>query len=211
MKMPKSLRGILGKHPLIGDGAFVLLVAGSAFFVHRAYWVLQPPPLNAPLTIALALLAIIPLTWRRFFLIGALVFVTATMVALDVLGVTVGVNLASIASIIAVFSSAAYGGHRRNLACAASIVAFNGGLIYKLMFSSNVVFLSGATLLNVTGLLWNMAAFLATWWFGNTLRMSREQTSHLSASTEQLALERKENARRAVFDGCVRIARELHR
>jgi len=177
MKTLKSLRDIPGKHPLVGDGTLMLLVAGSALFVQRAYWVLPPPPLNAPLTITLALLAIIPLAWRRRFLMAALIPVTATMVALDALNVTA--NLSPIASITAVFSAAAYGGHRRNLACIGSIVTFNGGLMYSLMSRGNAAFLSGATLFNVAGLVWILATFVATWWFGNTLRMGRERTSRL--------------------------------
>ena len=52
--------------------------------------------------------------------------------------------------------------------------------------------------------------FLPIWWFGNTLRKSREQTSQLRERTEQLVREREENARRAVVDERIRIARELH-
>jgi hypothetical protein len=211
MEISESLRGTLGRHQLMGDAVFMLLVAGSAFFVHRVYWVLQPPPMNAPLTITLALLAIIPLTWRWLFLIVALISLTLAMAALDTLGGALGASLASVASILAVFSSAAYGGRRRNLACAASIVTFNGGLIYRLIFSSSVVLLSSSTLLNIAGLIWNIVAFLATWWFGTTLRMSREQTSSLSASTWQIAPEGKENAHRALFGRCVRIAGKQHR
>jgi signal transduction histidine kinase len=52
--------------------------------------------------------------------------------------------------------------------------------------------------------------FLPIWWFGNTLRKSREQTALLRERTEQLVREREENARRAVVDERIRIARELH-
>jgi len=210
MKTPKASRDIIGKHPLIAGSALMLLVAGSAFFVQRAYRGSPPPPFNAPITITLALLAIVPLARRRLLLVMAPVFATATVVALEVLDVAGGVNFSSIASIMAVFSASAYGGHRRHLACVASIVAFNGGLMYKLMFSGSVVFLGSATLFNVTGLLWNLVTFLATWWFGSTLRMSREQTSLLSESAEQLVRGREKNARWAVLDGCVLIARGLH-
>jgi len=55
-----------------------------------------------------------------------------------------------------------------------------------------------------------LVIFLPIWWFGNTLRKSREQTLQLRERTEQLVQEREENARRAVVDERVRIARELH-
>ncbi len=170
MKLFKTLRNIISKYPLIGYCALMLLVVGSVLFNLRAYWNSPPPPLNAPLTITLALLAIVPSAWRQLFFITALIFVLATFVTLDLLNVTRVVNFSSIASIISVFSAAAYGGNRRNLASTASIVVYNGGMMYKLMFSDNIVFLSIATFFNVIGLFWNLITFLAIWWLGNTLR-----------------------------------------
>ncbi len=164
-------------HPLIGTAALMLLVAGSSFFVQSAYWVMRPPPLNAPVSITLALLPVFPVAWRRFLLVAGLVLAIGLLVALDALVVTREVNLSSIAAIMAVFSASAYGGRRRNLACVASIVVFNGGLIFSLWRSGNDPFLSVATLFNLSGLIWSLLTFLVTWWFGNHLRMGREQTS----------------------------------
>jgi signal transduction histidine kinase len=209
MKLFKTMQNIMNKHPFTGDGALILLVAGSAFYNLRAYWYLQPPPLNAPLSITVALLVIIPLAWRWLLLTTALMFVTVIVVGLNILNMPV-MNLSSIAAIISIFCAAAYGGNRRNLASTASIVIYNGGLMYNLMFSSNVAFLSIATLFNFAGLLWNLATFLAIWWFGNALRMSREQALRLNESKERLVREREKNARRAVLDKCFRILRELH-
>jgi hypothetical protein len=189
MKILEDFRDIIGKHPLIGHAALVLLVLGSTFFVQPAYWGLQPPYLNALVTMISALLVIIPLGWRRFFLITVLVFVSVIVVVPDVLNFIGRVNLSSIASIIAVFSKAAYGGRRRNLICFASIITFNGGLVYKLIIRSNTGFLSSATLFNVTGLFWNLLTFSAIWWFGNTMRISRERTFLPSTSTEKVVLE----------------------
>jgi hypothetical protein len=199
MKTLESLPDIIGKHPLIGDGALLLLVVGLAFFVRPAYWGLQPPHLNALVTMISALFAIIPLTWRRFFLMTALIFVAVTLVVPDMFSVISRVNLSSIASVMAVFSKAAYGGRRRNLICFASIVAFNGGLVYKLIISSGAVFLSSATLFNVAGLFWNLLTFSAIWWFGNRFRLSREKMSLLSECKVQLVQERQKNARKAVL------------
>jgi len=186
----KTLENIISKYPLIDYCALSLLVMGSVLFNQRAYWNSPPPPLNAPLTITFALLAIVPLARRRIFLITALIFVTAIFFALDVLNITHEVYFSSIASIISVFSASAYGGNMRNLACTASIVFYCGGMVYKLMFSSNIVFLSSATFFNVTGLLWNLVTFLVIWRLGNTLRLSREQTLELREVTEQLVRER---------------------
>ncbi len=174
-----TLRRSFVVHPLIGTAALALLVAGSAFFVQSADWVLKQPPLNAPLSIILALLPIIPLAWRRSLLVAGLIIVTGLLVTLDAIAFTREVNLSTSAAIMAVFSAAAYGGRRRNLACVASIVVFNGGLFFSLSRNASAPFLSGATLLNVSGLLWSLLTFVATWWFANNLRRGREQTALL--------------------------------
>lgn len=48
------------------------------------------------------------------------------------------------------------------------------------------------------------------WWFGNSARRLAERNAQLSAVTAQLRREQAENARRAVAEERVRIARELH-
>ena len=208
--MLEDLRAIISKHPLIGDGALLLLVVGSAFFVQPAYWGLQPPHLNALVTMISALSVIIPLAWRRSFLITALIFVAVTVVVPDVFYMISRLNLSSIGSIMAIFSKAAYGGRRRNLICFASIVTFNGGLVYKLIMSGNAGFLSSVTLFNATGLLWNLLTFSAIWLLGNTIRISRERTSLMSASTEQFVRGSQMNARWSVFHKLGRITQGLY-
>lgn len=115
----------------------------------------------------------------------------------------------AIVSIIAIFSAAAYGGRRRNLACGICLAAIMGSIQYKLLFSG-VVLPINQILYSATNFLSNLVIFLPIWWFGNTLRLSREQTLQLRERTEQLVREREDNARRAIFDERVRIARELH-
>ena len=210
MKILEELRNIIGKHPLIGDSLLLMLVVGSAFFVQPAYWGLQPPHLNSLVTIISAILVIIPSTWRRYFLMTALIFVALTLVVPDVFNIISRVNLSSIASLIAVFSKAAYGGRRRNLICLVSIVAFNGGLLYKLIISVNTGFLSSTTLFNITALFWNLLTFSAIWWFGNTVRASRKRTSPLNTSTELVVRGNRENARWAVFYEVGHITQRLY-
>jgi len=187
--MLKALREIITKYPFVVYGALMLLITGSAFFIQRVYWVLQPPPLNAHMTLILAFIAFIPLTWRWLYLITAFVFFTATLVTLDVFSTTTWVNFTSVATIVSIFSAAAYGGRRRNFACVASIVVFIGGLMFKLLFGANTVLLSSVTLFNVTGLVWSLVTLLAIWRFGNTARSRRERISHMSESTQQLVRE----------------------
>jgi hypothetical protein len=209
MKLLINIWKIISKYPLIGDSVLMLLVAGSTFFNLHTYQNSQPPPLNAPLTITFALLAIIPLAWRWLFLTTALIFIMAAFVTIDILNIP-PINFSSIAAIISVFSAAAYGGNRRTLACTASIFVYNGGLIYKLMFSGNVVFFSSATLFNFAGLFWSLVTFLVVWRFGNTLRISRERTSLLSTSAKQVVRGTQKNARWAVFYELGRITQGLY-
>jgi len=207
--MFKGLWKILDRHPLVGDVALTLLIAGSAFFTTRASWALLAPTLNPSLAMTLTLLAIFPLALRRRYPFFVLVFVSAIVVILGVLKVS-NLNFTQIASLIAVFGEAIYGGGRRNLACIASIIAISASQVYVWLATTNSALLGSVMPIFVVGMVWNVVIFLAIWWFGNTLRMSREQTARLRESTAQLMRERELNARRAVFDERLRIARELH-
>ncbi len=209
MKRFKTLWKMINKYPLISDGILTLALAVLAFFVLRAYWALQPLPVNTLLAATMVSLLIIPLAWRRIFPTAVLLIITIATVAIVVLNVP-EMGFVSITSIITIFSAAAYGGRRRNLACAICIAAILGSIAYKLMFSGTVAIPINRILFSATNFLLNLMIFLPIWWFGNTLRKSREQTSQLRDSTEQLVRERGENARRAVVDERVRIARELH-
>jgi hypothetical protein len=206
MKSIEVLRCMIVKYPLIGDGTLLLLVVGSAFFVQPAYWGLQPPYLNALVTIISACLAIIPTIWRHHFLIIALIFIAVTWAVPDVFNI---VNLSSIASIMAIFSKSAYGGRRRNIFCFTSIIAFNGGLAYKLIISSNTGFINCETVFNVVGLFWSLSTFFTVWWFGNTMRDSRKRTSLLGTSTERILKRARKNTLRTAFYGLVRVSKIL--
>ncbi|HEV3398123.1 MAG TPA: ATP-binding protein, partial [Actinomycetes bacterium] len=54
------------------------------------------------------------------------------------------------------------------------------------------------------------ALFGWVWWFGDVMRVRRARERQLAERTMLLEREREENARRAVLDERVRIARELH-
>lgn len=209
MKTIKNVWNFINKYPLIGDSLLTLIVALWVFFNLRAYWDLDPPPINPSLAVTLISLEITPLIWRRVFPSVSLIIITIAVVMLLVLNIP-DMNFMGIISMLAVFSAAAYGGNRRDVISVACVVAIIGGLTYRLLFSTNFVFLSSSTLFTITRLLYNLIIYLAIWWLGKTLRLSREQASHLRESTEQLVRQREENARRAVIDERIRIARELH-
>lgn len=209
MKMFKTLRNIDSIYPLVGDGILTLVLAILAFFSLRAWWALAPLPVHPLLAATLVSLEIIPLVWRRVFPSAALLVVATAGITLQVLNIP-EMSFIAITLIIAIFSAAAYGGRRRNFVCGVCIAAIICSISYKLVFSGSVVLPINPFLYGATNFLLNSMLFLPVWWFGNTLRKSREQTTQLRESTEQLIREREENARRAVVDERIRIARELH-
>jgi len=208
MKSFKTIWSTINKYPLIADSLLMLVIGTLAFLDLRAYWASQPPPVHLFLAVTLVSLEIIPLALRRVFPSAALLIITAAAFTLQVLNIP-EMNFVAIVSIIAIFSAAAYGGRLRNLACGISVVAIMGTIVYTYLFSGTVLPIN-RFLLGTTNFLLNLLIFLPIWWFGNTLRKSREQTSKLRESTEQLLREREENARRAVVGERIRIARELH-
>jgi signal transduction histidine kinase len=208
MKSLKTVWNITNKYTLIVDSLLTLLVGVLAFFSIRAYWSVLQPPVHPVLAVALVSLEIIPLVLRRVFPSVTLLVITAAAFTTQVLSIP-EMNFLAIASIIAIFSAAAYGGRRRNLACGISVAAIMSTILYTYFFS-DTAFPINRFLLGATNILLNLLLYLLIWWFGNTLRKSREQTAQLRDSTEQLLKGREENARRAVFDERVRIARELH-
>jgi len=143
-----SIRKFASKYPLIMDGTIVLVLAVLAFINLRSYWYLQPPTVHPFLAMTMILLAIIPLAWRRLFPIMVLLFVTVIVIVLQVLDIP-EMNFTGVASIVAIFSVAAYGGRRRNLACIVCIVAILGSLTYQAMFGGTVVFPSNEILFRI--------------------------------------------------------------
>jgi signal transduction histidine kinase len=91
------------------------------------------------------------------------------------------------------------------------VAAFLAVLIHRLFFREIEGFDEGnLALLQALSLAANLVAVIAVWWFSDAVRIRREQETQLARTVVQLELDRQENARRAVFDERVRIARELH-
>ena len=209
MEWFKTLWTTINKHPLIGDSLLTLVLAVSAFVNIRALWILGPPSVHLSIAIALVALMIIPLVWRRVFPLAVLFFSSLAVIILQILNIQEG-NFTVIVTSLAIFSAAVYGGPQKRFVPIVCIIAITAAQAVRLVFIDGFVFLSNATLFYLTSMVWNLIIFLAVWWFGNTFRLSREQARQLKESSEQLIRERQENARRAVVDERIRIARELH-
>jgi signal transduction histidine kinase len=114
------------------------------------------------------------------------------------------------ALLLALLSAAAFGGRWRTWACGISFVAIMGYMTYRVVIVDLSDFEGNQVLFRIFAMFWNYVIFGAAWWFGDILRGRRHRTIELEERTIQLEHEREENARRAVLDERVRIARELH-
>jgi hypothetical protein len=155
----KNLRNIDSKFPWAGDSILALVLAVLAFFFLRAYWALAPLPIPTFLAVILVALEIIPLVWRRIFPSAALLIVATAGAILQILNIPESTFIV-ITSIITIFSTAAYGGRRRNFVCGICIAAIIGSISYKLVFSGNVILPINRFLYGATNFLLNLMFFL---------------------------------------------------
>jgi signal transduction histidine kinase len=164
----------------------------------------NPVPDTAWNTLGLAAV-ILPLALRRRFPLSVLLVATTTYVVyVVVLGPFVELFVTVVALSAAVYSAAAHSRARlRNAVCAVCLAAIIGVVVLY----NPLGFPLDYRLLTV---LVDVALFCALWSLGAALGAGRRRARELLQRTVELEHEREENARRAVFDERVRIARELH-
>jgi signal transduction histidine kinase len=168
------------------------------------------PSFQAPsgTAIAVAMLSVtLPLAVRRRLpLLAALVIAAALVLGRQVLDVYEQA-MSVLALYLSLYSAARYGTGRWRvpaLACATGLVTFE---IVDEVFLSN----SGrAVEANAFFFFYNVVILALPWWLGSTMRTRQRREQQLLAQAGELQREREENARRAVFQERVRIARELH-
>jgi signal transduction histidine kinase len=203
-------------HPLMADAVIAgVLLPVSLVSSKVELDNLQPgTPLyrspSAAAVMASAGLLVAPLVWRRRAPLSALLACTAAIlfarIALDGGDATTTAIVFS----LAVYSAAAHGRARsRDAVCALCITA----VMAELWREANVVFphdMPNRALNQIFALWINVALFCAMWALGSALGKGRRRGAELLERTVELEREREENARRAVFEERVRIARELH-
>ncbi len=197
-------------HPLAADLllAVALLALALLSFDVTSRLFAGDPQFPAPDTVwnvaALALI-ILPLALRRRFPLSMLLLATTTYVVYFVaLGPAIELFITVIALSLAVYSAAAHSRARlRNAVCAACLLGIVGLLVFDNPLGSPLDY----RLLTVLS---NLALFCALWSLGAALGGGRRRAQELLERTIELECEREENARRAVFDERVRMARELH-
>ena len=174
--------------------------------------------LEVPLAVAVALTAALaaPLAWRRRFPLSVLGLTTAVFVPYRLLQIPEA-TASSVVLFLALYSAGACGAARwRTQVRALATTALTLLIAYSLFVAELddaaaeaeievrlVVFQAFVLLLNAF-------FFAAAWVFGDGMRERREREVELREHAAQLEAERAENARRAVLDERVRIARELH-
>ncbi|SDQ78463.1 sensor histidine kinase [Quadrisphaera sp. DSM 44207] len=180
----------------------------------------QSPPALEQLAWALAIS--LPLCVRRRYPVAVLLVVSATFIALQARLVLEG-TMTSICLFVALYTAGAWARDRR-VATAARlvvVVAMFAWLVIGFSATPLSAMLPGtdsdqtgflppraATVVYATAL--NVVYFAGAWMFGDAAWRDARSRAALAASNEQLRRSREENARRAVLDERVRIARELH-
>ncbi len=174
---------------------------------------LDQPGLETPGTLGeiIGLVATLaPLALRRRAPLAALLASTAGFVASRIFLEAIEPSIVGIGISIAIYSAAAYGRPPwRHWACGLASAAVVAELWREL--SVGVPEDQPSVLLNEAFYLLFYATLIAAMWaLGGAIGAGRRRTAELVHRTAQLERQREENARRAIFDERVRIARELH-
>jgi len=185
---------------MIIDGAIALFLSVLALLLLWYNWEFSQP-VHPALAIVLTLAVILPLTLRRRFPIVILLVTNALLILYRLLDIPEGTATAY-ALLLALFSAGVYGSRRwRTWARGISVASVAVVLTYLLFFrittdTSLFTYEENEVLGRIANILLNLILFGGAWWVGDIFRTSRERE--------------EENARQAVINERVRIARELH-
>jgi signal transduction histidine kinase len=218
--VPVALRRLwawLHSHPLAADVALAAVLFGAALVSLRTtlnlYELGGDPTYHPPSTFEkLCGLAatICPLVLRRRAPLLVLPACTAGFLLARVAFEVPESSMTAIALSLAVYSTAAYGRALwRHVVCSVTLVVIMGEL-WREVDAQLPPDVPDAGLVLAIELLVNVALFGAMWALGSTIGAGRRRAAELLERTVALEQQREENARRAVFDERVRIARELH-
>jgi signal transduction histidine kinase len=208
MKSLRHLWILIDRHPLTTDVILASVLAGLALLSVAANWG-SGQQVTFITALLLTLVLILPLMARRYFPLAVLLFMTAIELYYRFLLIPEP-RYTAYALLFAVASAAAFGRRQwRTWVISAVIFIEMTAILYLGLFSDSG-WVQGSIPAQVLQLLLNLFLFGAAGWIGEVFRSRRERETELKHRTEQLKLEREENARRAVLEERVRIARELH-
>jgi signal transduction histidine kinase len=212
----RRLRAWIESHPIAADTSLAAAALGAAIVSSRVTIELYDfgdpayrPPSHAA-ELGGLVMTIAPLALRRRAPLLAALACAAGFFCSRLLLDAVEPTVTAVVISVAVFSAAAHGrGPWRNWVCAVCGLAVLGELGRELANISPPG-QPDRLLYEAFVLLFYLALFAATWALGNAIGAGRRRARELLDRTRALEHEREENARRAVFDERVRIARELH-
>jgi signal transduction histidine kinase len=219
----RRVMAMLRRNPTATDAVVALLFSAAALVSLNATFEIlrQDPTFHTPAkpAIVLSLLAVtLPLTLRRRFPLAVAVTVTVAFVVGRVMVSPAIPGLPGWEAIVttwacwlALYSAAAYGARTRatTLVLAAVAAMLFGEVVRDLVFYQGGV-ARGLPLNEGFGLAYNAVVIILPMLLGAVVRSLRERGRELAVQATELQREREENARRAVLDERVRIARELH-
>ncbi len=203
----------LDRNPDRTDAAIALLFAALA-----SLWLwLESPPERfgaTPVVAGLGVVQCLPLAWRRRYPGAVLLAVTGGTILYGLAG---GANTPWTANawLLAAYSAGVYGRERwRDRVRAAATAVFAGYVAYEvfwgLLAQDSTEPAGKIVLFQLFTVIGNVGFVVWVWWFGDATRVRREREAQLAEQTRALEREREVNARRAVLEERVRIARELH-
>ena len=162
------------------------------------------------MAVFLTILLIIPLILRRYFALAILIFMMVVEIYYRFLLIPES-RYTAYAMLFAVASAAALGSKKwRTWVIGFFILIEMIAIIFLAIVYPESAWAWDTPLAQSLTFLLNLFLFGTAWWVGELFRSNREREAELKERTEQLKIEREENARRAVLDERVRIARELH-
>ncbi len=203
------------RHPMAADAVVALVFAAAAllsvyanFEAARRFDPLFDPPGTVAIVIGMLAVAV-PLAWRRRFpLLATIAVIVAFSLGRIVLD-PVEPYITVWACWLALYSAAAHGRPRwRTLVLGIAVGVIAAEVVRELFFLGPD--LKGLVLTRSFLVAYNVVVLVFPWVLGAAIRSLRERERELAERAAELQREREENARRAVFEERVRIARELH-
>jgi signal transduction histidine kinase len=210
VKIFKRILQWFSSHPIGTDILITLAFTVLALLNLYVNWA-TGSGLSSLLAVLLTLLVILPLALRRRYPLGVLIFMAAAVITFREYNIPESPFI-NYALLLAFFNAGAYGQPRfRNWVRAIILGLVIGLLTYSIFFQQQGSDVPTQTILyQISVILLNVFLFAAAWWIGEVFRTRNQRELELQERTRQLEKERDENARRAVMDERVRIARELH-
>jgi signal transduction histidine kinase len=209
MNFIKQLWTKINRHPLLTDILLVSALVSLAILSLFSGW--EPgQKVTFAMAVFLTILLIVPLVLRRYFPLAVLIFMMVVEIYYRFLLIPEP-RYTAYAMLFAVASAAALGSRQWRTWVIGIFILVEMIAIMTLAIVYPESGWSRDTSLGQTlTFLLNLFLFGTAWWVGELFRSRREREADLKERTEQLEIEREENARRAVLDERVRIARELH-